>query len=176
MRRDIGAAPVPIGSAPARVRRSWAEVATGLSVPGLLGLLGGLVISIGAWLPWMSLYAGLVSLRGLIGLNGRLLLAAGVAGIAIGIMLAREDSRSYRVLFRRLAAALGIAVTAAAIWLFIGVWQLSHGRGASAMLIPRPGPGLFVVSLGGVLLVLAAYIPEGSKAFTRRKPTDTQPH
>ncbi len=111
--RDISAEPHRTGFAGARARRSWAEVSKRFSLPGLLGLLGGLGVSIGAWLPWMSLYAGLV--------------------------------------------------TGAAIWLFIGVWQVSHGRGASAMLVPRPGPGLFVVALGGLLLALAAFVPEGFK-------------
>lgn len=133
-------------------------------MPGVFGVLGGLAISIGTGLPWMSLYAGLVPLRGLIGLNGRLLLAAGVLGVALGIVLAREASHTHRVLFRRFAAALGIGVTAAGIWLSIGVWEFLHARGANAMLVPRPGPGLFVVIAGGVLLVLAAYVPEGRRA------------
>jgi len=127
-----------------------------------VGLLGGLGVSIGACLPWMSLYAGLVSLRGVIGLNGRLLLAAGVLGVALGGVLARGNLRGQRVVFRRLAAGLGIGVIGAAIWLLIGVGQLSHGGGSSAMRVPGAGPGLFVETLGGVLLVLAACVPERS--------------
>jgi hypothetical protein len=142
------------------MRGSCAAVPRRWSLPRVFGVLGGLGVSIGACLPWMSLYAGLVPLRGLIGLNGRLLLAAGVLGIALGVVLARDNPRDKRVVFRGLAAALGIGVTGAAIWLLIGVWQLSQGRGTSAMLVPRAGPGLFVVTLGGALLVLAACVPE----------------
>jgi hypothetical protein len=169
---EIGAGLIPIGLKSLGARETWAKMAKATSLSGVLGLLGGIGISIGAWLPWMSLYAGLVSLRGLIGLNGRLLLAAGLLGVALGIILARENSRGYHVAARRLAAALGVGVIGASTWLFVGVWHLSHGRGASAMLIPRAGPGLFVVTLGGVLLVLAAYVPEGLKGFARPEPTD----
>ncbi len=140
------------------------------SLPGVFGVLGGLGVSIGACLPWMSLYAGLVSLRGVIGLNGRLLLAAGVLGVALGVVLARDNPRGNRVVFRRLAAGLGIGVTGAAIWLLIGVWQLSQGRGTSAMLVPRAGPGLFVVTLGGVLLVLAACVTEHRNGIDGGRP------
>ena len=158
--RAVGIVRVLTGWAGVLMRGSCAEVPRRRSLPRELGLLGGLGVSIGACLPWMSLYAGLVPLRGVIGLNGRLLLAAGVLGVALGVVLGNGVPRGNRVLFGRLAAALGSGVTGAAIWLLIGVWQLSQGRGTSAMLVPRAGPGLFVVALGGVLLVLAACVPE----------------
>ena len=110
------------------MRGSRAAVPRRWSLPGVFGVLGGLGVSIGACLPWMSFYAGLVSLRGVIGLNGRLLLAAGVLGVALGVVLARDNPRGSGVVLRRLAAGLGIGVTGAAIWLLIGVWQLSQGQ------------------------------------------------
>jgi hypothetical protein len=57
-------------------------------------------------------------------------------------------------------AALGVVITCFAVWLLIGVRDLARARGESAMLALRPGPGVFVVGLGGVLLALAACIPE----------------
>jgi hypothetical protein len=57
-------------------------------------------------------------------------------------------------------AALGVVIICVAAWLLIGVWELAHARGESAMLALRPGPGLFVVGLGGALLALTACIPE----------------
>ncbi len=40
-------------------------------------VVGGALIATGAFLPWLSLFAGLHPLRGVIGLNGRLLAAGG---------------------------------------------------------------------------------------------------
>ncbi len=57
------------------VNESRPRVSRRLSAPALLIVLGGLGIGIGASLPWMYYFAGLVPLRGVIGLNGRLLMA-----------------------------------------------------------------------------------------------------
>lgn len=123
-------------------------------------MLSGLVIGIGASLPWMYYFAGLVPLRGVIGLNGRLLLAAGVLCVALGVVLGRGTRLGPHTLLRRVTAALGVGITCVAVWLLIGVRELARHRGESAMLVLRPGPGLFVVGLGGVLLALTACIPE----------------
>lgn len=129
------------------------------SIPALLMVLGGLGIGIGASLPWMYSFAGLIPLRGVIGLNGRLLLAAGALCVVLGVLLGRRTRLApYRVL-QRLMAALGIGIICIAVWLLIGVWQLGT-RSESAMLALRPGPGLFVVGLGGVLLTITGCIPE----------------
>jgi hypothetical protein len=130
------------------------------STPAFLIVLSGLGIGIGACLPWMYYFAGLVPLRGVIGLNGRLLLSAGAVCVALGVMLGRGIRLGPPTLLRRVTAALGVVITCVAGWLLIGVWELAHTRGESTMLVLRPGPGLFVVGLGGVLLVLTACIPE----------------
>jgi hypothetical protein len=129
-------------------------------MPALVIVLGGLAIGIGASLPWMYYFAGLVPLRGVIGLNGRLLLAAGALCVVLGVMLGRGTRLGPHIVVRRVTAALGLGITCVAIWLLIGVRELALGRGESAMLALRPGPGLFVVGLGGVLLALTACIPE----------------
>ena len=126
----------------------------------LLIVLAGLAIGIGASLPWMYYFAGLVPLRGVIGLNGRLLLAAGVLCVALGVMLGRGTWLGLHIVRRRVTAVLGIVITCVAVWLLIGVGELARARGESAMLALRPGPGLFVVGLGGLLLALSACIPE----------------
>jgi len=53
-----------------------------------------------------------------------------------------------------------VVITCVAVWLLIGAWELARARGESAMLALRPGPGLFVVGLAGLLLALTACIPE----------------
>ena len=129
-------------------------------MPALLIVLGGLGIGIGALLPWMYYFAGLIPLRGVIGWNGRLLLAAGAACVAVGVMLGRGTRLAPQVMLQRVTVALGVAITGVAVWLLIGVRELVRARGASAMLALRPGPGLFVVGLSGVLLALTGCLPE----------------
>jgi hypothetical protein len=58
-------------------------------------------------------------------------------------------------------------VSVAAVWLLVGVWQLTHPQGTSAMLVPRAGPGLIVVLLGGVMLFAAGALPQ----LTRQAPS-----
>jgi len=130
------------------------------SPPALLIVLAGLAIGIGASLPWMYYFAGLVPLRGVIGLNGRLLLAAAALCVALGVMLGRGARLGPHIVLRCVTAALGAGITCVAVWLLIGVWELARARGESAMLALRPGPGLFVVGSGGVLLAITACIPE----------------
>jgi hypothetical protein len=108
----------------------------------------------------MYYFAGLVPLRGVIGLNGRLLLATGALCIVLGVLLARGVRLGPHRVWRRLTAALGIGITGAAAWLLLGVWDLARGPNANAMLAMRAGPGLFVVGLGGLLLLVTAVVPE----------------
>jgi hypothetical protein len=139
-----------------RSAKSW-------TVP-LLTILGGGAISIGAWLPWMSYFAGLYPLRGVIGVNGRVLLAVGIAVVLSGLVLARQQFEAMRgvrsrQLLKRSIAALGALVMVAASWLVAGVRELTRPHASNAMVAPRPGVGLFVVLAGGALLALVSLLP-----------------
>src|SRR5437870_11844482 len=50
----------------------------------LAAVAGGALLAIGAFLPWLTLYAGLHPLRGVIGLNGRVLAAGGAVRLVAG--------------------------------------------------------------------------------------------
>jgi hypothetical protein len=106
----------------------------------------------------MYYFAGLVPLRGLIGLNGRLFLAAGVASIALGFPRSRAAVGT-RGRWRVFTAFIGVTVGTGAVWLLIGVRELTGTHGANAMLAPKPGSGLWVVLFGGILVAFAAAIP-----------------
>jgi hypothetical protein len=120
--------------------------------------VGGAVIALGSCLPWMYYFAGLVPLRGLIGLNGRLLLAAGAVSIVLGFLRSRAAVGT-RGRWRVITALMGATVSAGAVWLLIGVWELTHTHGSNAMLAPKPGRGLWVVLFGGILVAFAAAQP-----------------
>ena len=120
-------------------------------VPALAVAAGGLAVMLGASLPWLTLFAGLQSYRGLIGLNGKLLFLGGAATLLAGATLARGA----RPLVARVAAGLGGAMAVFAVWLLVGLRAMvAHGLGA--MLVPRVGPGLFVVLAGAGLVTVAA--------------------
>src|SRR5207249_12117759 len=51
----------------------------------LAAVVGGVLMAIGAFLPWLTLYAGLHPLPGVIGLNGRILVAGGAPCLVAGV-------------------------------------------------------------------------------------------
>lgn len=112
--------------------------------------VGGLLVCVGTTLPWMSFFAGLHSLSGLVGLYGRILFASGALVVLFGttMLLRRSPWISLAI------GALGVAQTLFVVWLFIGLRTTLQALGMHAMLLARPGPGLFV-ALAGAMLVSA---------------------
>ena len=114
-------------------------------------LVGGALICLGTMLPWMSFFAGLQTLSGFAGLYGRLLFASGALAALLGTaMLQRRNGWLPLV-----SGILGIAQTAFIVWLLFGLHATLGNLGMHAMLLARPGPGLFV-ALGGAMLVSTA--------------------
>ena len=150
---------------PARGARRW--------IAPLLALAGGGAVALGSWLPWMSYFAGLVPLRGWIGLNGRALLVSGLVAAALGVALGRAHGARSRTAARWATGSLGVAVAAAAGWLLIGVRELTQLKSSNAMLAPRAGIGLVVVLVGGAALLVAAFVAD-SRALSigDRQPAD----
>src|ERR1035437_3426471 len=120
---------------------------------------GGAAIALGSCLPWMYYFAGLIPLRGLIGLNGRLFFAAGAVSMTLGFLRSRAAMET-RGRWQVFAALLGAMVSAGAVWLLIGVWELTRTDGSNAMLAPKAGSGLWVVLCGGVVVAFAAAVPD----------------
>jgi hypothetical protein len=110
-------------------------------------VVGGALIAIGAFLPWLSLFAGLHPLRGVIGLNGRLLAAGGVVCLVAGVRCWHRPA----VRLQRAVAVLGWALTGFAIWLTIQLLVTYHELRANPMVVPRLGPGLFLALVGSLL-------------------------
>ena len=108
--------------------------------------LGGVALAVGAATPWMTLFGGLQTYRGLIGLNGRLLLATG-ASLAV-VSLARRAWTGRRT--QRALVGVSAATVAFCAWLIVGLVGMVH-RGSMAMLVPGFGPGLFVAQAGALL-------------------------
>ncbi len=114
----------------------------------------------GATLPWLTLYAGLHGYRGTTGLYGWLAFGAGALAFAAGLMATRFDPPW----LGRASAAFGGGVFAFAAWLLVGLVTILR-RPEAAMLVPRPGPGLFLVLVGAALILLA---PVGERVLGGR--------
>jgi hypothetical protein len=114
-------------------------------------VLGGALVATGALLPWLTLFAGLQHYSGLIGLYGWLVLAGGVASVATGLAMFVRRERW----LERGGLTIGLALTVFTLWLVGRLFETMHGIGADAMLVARPGPGLFV-AMAGALVVAGA--------------------
>jgi hypothetical protein len=117
--------------------------------PEAVALAGGALVMLGAWLPWLTLFAGLQRYSGLIGVHGHILLAGG--GLAIVASLAMLRMRRRWV--RWATVLLGLALLGFDWWLLTGLVGMLH-HDVNPMLVPRAGPGLFVSSLGIALVIL----------------------
>ena len=123
-------------------------------------IIGGVLVCFGAALPWMSFLAGLQSLSGLVGLYGRVLFASGALAVLAGAaMLRRNDSW-----MKFGTGLLGVLQTLFVLWLLMGLRLTIRNLGMHAMLLARPGPGLFV-SLVGAMLISTSML-----AFRRDPP------
>ena len=117
--------------------------------PEAATLAGGALVMLGAWLPWLTLYAGLERYGGLIGLHGRILFAGGLVAILGSLAVLATRHR----LLRSGTALLGLTLFGFTCWLLAGLGgTLRHG--VSAMLVPRAGPGLFVSLAGAALIAI----------------------
>jgi len=103
----------------------------------------------GATLAWLTLYAGLQHYSGMTGLYGQLAFGAGALAFGVGLVALR-----IRPLWLGWASALlGAVLFLFGAWLLAGLAEILH-RHAALMLVPRPGPGLFVMVVGAMMIVL----------------------
>lgn len=117
-------------------------------------VFGGALVATGALLPWLTLFAGLQHYSGLIGLYGWLVLAGGVASVAIGLAMLVRRARWLQLG----GLTLGLTLTVFTVFLVGRLLETMHGLGADAMMVARPGPGLFV-AMAGALIVATAAVP-----------------
>jgi hypothetical protein len=115
-------------------------------------MAGGAAVAVGAHLPWMSFYVGLLPLRGTRGLHGKVLFACGIVLVAAGIALAVRPDRWIRIA----AGALGMSCAVFAVYLLVRMHMaVAHVAAHDPMMLARRGPGLFLVVAGGLVAALA---------------------
>ncbi len=109
---------------------------------------GGALIIAGTLLPWVSLLAGLHPYAGTAGLNGQLLIGGGLLSIISGAWFLLAGSLPVRWAI----GLLGFTLLAFASWLLIELLLTYRQLAADPLLVPRLGPGLFLVVLGSLLI------------------------
>ena len=107
----------------------------------------GVLVAGGAFLPWLSLFAGLHPMRGVLGLNGRLLAAGGVLCLVAGVRYWQRPAPR----LRWTVAVLGWGLTGFTIWLTVQLFISYRELRANPMLVPRLGPGLFLALAGSLV-------------------------
>jgi hypothetical protein len=133
----------------------------------VLGIVGGGMLIAGALLPWLSLYAGVDTINGLDGLNGRVLIGAGLLSAALGVLYAARPSKHLQYGL----AAFGFAVSAFAAWVLSQLLGSYQQLQSDPFVVASLGIGTFV-ALGGALLVLGTLlVPQPAQLRIRSSQT-----
>ena len=139
-------------SANISVQRDWVGAAVAAS--------GGALVVIGAWLPWITLFAGLQRYSGVTGLYGRIVFIGGAVSIGGAVAILGDRRRWIRLSI----GAVGVALALLAAWDLVGLRATMRQLGGHPLLLARPGPGLFVALCGAlvvaVLLFRASHLEE----------------
>jgi hypothetical protein len=148
----------PVDQAAGAWPRGWRAAA------GLTSVAAGAVIIVGAFLPWVEAFAGLVQVPGVRGSNGRILAAAGAVIACAGLyQLVRPSERS-----RWFTGLAGFAAVGFSGYLLIQLARSMRVLGGDSMVIARPGPGLWVVATGSLAAFATLFFPPSSQATLRR--------
>src|SRR5690349_7783933 len=99
----------------------------------LAAVAGGALMTIGAFLPWLTLYAGLHPLRGVMGWNGRVLAAGGAVCVVAGVWGWLWPAPGVRWV----VALLGGALAGFGVWLIVQLFITDRDLRANPMLLPR---------------------------------------
>jgi hypothetical protein len=133
-----------------------------LIAAGAIG--GGALVVAGGLLPWLSIYAGLESFRGVAGLNGRLLVGGGTFSVLLGLryLQRREKPLLWAI------GLLGAVLFGFSAWLVVQLFAVYRDVGGNPFLAGRLGPGLFISSAGAAL-ILATLLVEPHRALENRQ-------
>jgi hypothetical protein len=115
---------------------------------------GGIIVLLGTYLPWFSLFAGLQPYRGLDVLNGRLLAAGGLVSLWVGVWFRCRSGRRLRWGI----GLLGFAMLAFASWSGIQLLILYRELSADPMMVAKLGPGLIFIIVGSFLIFATLFL------------------
>jgi hypothetical protein len=152
---------------PSPAQRSTAPVRGWRLPAGLGATVAGAVLISGAFLPWVTTFAGLIAIPGSRGSNGRILAAAGIVIAAAGLWHALRGGRWSRWL----AGLAGFAATGFCGFLLLQLAASLRSLSTDSMVAARSGPGLWVCAAGSVLAFGTLFLPaSGQQTLVHRRP------
>jgi hypothetical protein len=132
------------------------------TVFGMTTLLGGLLVVVGSFMPWLTVaaaFVGTISYSGVEGgKDGVITLIIGVLAVTVGAV--RLLSQRVPRVVQHISAALGVLVLA------IGFYDLEEVRQRVAGFSTEPygtaftGPGLYAVIVGGGLITIGGLVSQ----------------
>ena len=150
--QPIATAQAPGREAPLRWF-SWRHAAGGA------GLAAAALMVTGAFLPWVSTFAGLISIPGVRGSNGRLLAAGGAVIALAGLAHLIGGGRWSRWLI----GYAGFAATAFSGFLLLQLAASMQSLSTDSMVAARSGPGLWVTAAGSALAFATLFFPSSAQ-------------
>lgn len=136
-----------------RALRSWRGAV------GLGGLAAGAIMITGAFLPWVTTFAGLIGIAGVRGSNGRILVAAGAVIAVAGLVhLLRGDRWS-----RWLIGIAGFLAIGFSGFLLLQLAASLRSLSTDSMVAGQAGPGLWVTAAGSALAFATMFLPASAQ-------------
>ena len=156
--RPLDAVRSPGRTVATRVRglRSWRGAI------GLSGVAAGAIMITGAFLPWVTTFAGLIAIPGVRGGNGRMLAAAGAVIALAGIAHALRGGRWSRWVI----GLAGFLATGFSGFLLLQLAASLRSLSSDSMVASQAGPGLWVTAAGSALAFATMFLPASAQDAT----------
>jgi hypothetical protein len=120
-------------------------------------------------LPWLTVFQGLHSYSGTVGLNGRILAAGGGAAVVLALAYALRS----RAGLHYAIGILGFALTLFSGYLLAEL--LVTYDSLRGMFLPALGPGVFVATAGALMILATLFVePKSRQQRERRSGVETQ--
>ena len=156
--RPLDAVRSPGRTVATRVRglRSWRGAI------GLGGVAAGAIMITGAFLPWVTTFAGLIAIPGVRGSNGRMLAGAGAVIALAGIAHALRGGRWSRWVI----GLAGFLATGFSGFLLLQLAASLRSLSSDSMVAGQAGPGLWVTAAGSALAFATMFLPASAQDAT----------
>jgi hypothetical protein len=129
---------------------------------GLSGVAAGAIMITGAFLPWVTTFAGLIGIPGVRGSNGQILAAAGTVIAVAGIAHALRGGRWSRWLI----GLAGFLATGFSGFLLLQLAASLRSLSTDSMVAGQAGPGLWVTAAGSALAFATMFLPASAQDAT----------
>lgn len=161
-----GATAAPAGDRTSQAPAAGDRTPSGAAVPAdrtrsvrgrvpvtVLALVGGVTATVGAFLPWIAAFAGLVTFAGVRGLNGRIVAVTGLLISVAALWYAVRGGPRLRLMI----GLLGFALSTFVGYLIVGLVRTVSTTGP--MVIARQENGLYVCAVGSLLVLSTLFLP-----------------